>query len=180
MVSNVSLSLTQIHMYMLTHTCTQTHAHCRSISFQLNMFHNRSGDDCNDLDNLDEGVELSIGNSSGDGRWVPLVFYSATDLDERINNSIRLGDVTNSSLLLRGYSVPVERVTADTTQSIRTVLICDSEFLEAGVQFRWLQTSTVQFDLLPGKDVWTLGNVTVVVRNDTVRQVLSEGFDLNK
>ena len=167
-----------------THTHTHTHTHYRSISFQLNMFHNTPGDDCNPLDGLDEGVELSIGNSSGDGRWVPLVFYSANDLNDRINNGIRLGDVTNSSLLLRGYSVPVERVTADTTQSIRTVRICDSEFLEAGVQFRWLQTTTVRFDLLPAIDVWTLDSVTVMVHNDTVRQlVLSEDFEsgsLNK
>ena len=139
------------------------------------------------MDNLDEGVELSIGKTSGDGHWVPLVFYSANDLTERINNGIRLGDVTDSSLLLRGYSVPVEMVTADTTQSIRTVQICDSEFLAAGVQFRWLQTVRVQVNAsgagLPEKDVWTLDNVTVVVHNDTVRQVLSEDFEsgsLNK
>ena len=153
----------------------------------MNILHSTRGDDCEVLDTLDEGVELSIGNSSGDGRWVPLVFYSANDLNDRINNGIRLGDVTNSSLLLRGYSVPVERVTADTTQSIRTVRICDSEFLEAGVQFRWLQTVRLKVDAsgagLPGKDVWTLDNVTVMVHNVTVRQVLSVDFEngsLNK
>jgi len=145
---------------------------------------NLYGNDCDRLDNLDEGVELSIGNSSGDGHWVPLMFYSANDLNDRMNNNIRLGDVTNSSLSLRGYSVPVERVNASTTQNIRTVLICDSEFLETGVQFRWLQTVRVQ-ENLPSKesDVWTLDNVTVKVHNDTVRQVLSEDFEsgsLNK
>ena len=140
------------------------------------------GDDCDRLDNLDEGVELSIGNSSGDGHWVPLMFYSANNLNDQINGSIRLGNVTNSSVLLRGYRVPVERVTANTTQNIRTVLICDSEFLETGVQFRWLQTVRVQ-ENLPNEDVWTLDNVTVEVCNDTVRQVLSEDFEsgsLNK
>ena len=145
----------------------------------MNLF----GDDCNRLDNLDEGVELSIGNSSGDGHWVPLMFYSAND--DRAIGSLRLGDVTNSSLSLRGYRVPVERVTANTTQNIRTVLICGSEFLETGVQFRWLQTVRVGFRniLQSNIDGWTLDNVTVEVHNDTVRQVLSEYFEsgsLNK
>ena len=160
------ISLSHIH----------THTHSRSVSFQLNLF----GDDCNRLDNLDEGVELSIGNSSGDGHWVPLMFYSAND--DRAIGSLRLGDVTNSSLSLRGYRVPVEKVTANMTQNIRTVLICGSEFLETGVQFRWLQTVRVQ-ENLPNEDVWTLDNVTVEVCNDTVRQVLSEDFEsgsLNK
>ena len=142
----------------------------------MNLF----GDDCNRLDNLDEGVELSIGNSSGAGHWVPLMFYSAND--DRAIGSLRLGDVTNSSLSLRGYRVPVERVTANTTQNIRTVLICGSEFLETGVQFRWLQTVRVQ-ENLPNEDVWTLDNVTVEVCNGKVRQVLSEDFEsgsLNK
>jgi len=137
------------------------------------------------LDTLDEGVELSIGNSSGDGHWVPLMFYSANTLNDRINNDIRLGNVTNSSLSLRGYRVPVERVTASTTQNIRTVLICGSEFLETGVQFRWLQTVRVGFRniLQSNIDGWTLDNVTVEVHDDTVRQVLSEDFEsgsLNK
>ena len=147
----------------------------------MNLF----GDGCNRLDNLDEGIELSIGNSSGDGHWVPLIFYSADD--DRINNHIQLGDVTNSSLSLRGYRVPVERVTANMTQSIRTVLICGSEFLETGVQFRWLQTVRVLVSGsgigLPEKDVWTLDNVTVEVCNGKMRQVLSEDFEsgsLNK
>jgi len=168
---------------MHTHIHTHTHTHSRSISFQLNLF----GDGCNRLDNLDEGIELSIGNSSGDGQWVPLMFYSANDLDDRINNHIRLGDVTNSSLSLRGYRVPVEMVTASTTQNIRTVLICGSEFLETGVQFRWLQTVRVLVRGsgigLPEKDVWTLDNVTVEVCNGKMRQVLSEDFEsgpLNK
>ena len=147
----------------------------------MNLF----GDGCNRLDRLDEGVELSIGNSSGAGHWVPLIFYSANDLNNRINNNIRLGNVTNSSLSLRGYRVPIERVTASTTQNIRTVLICDSEFLETGVQFRWLQTVRVGFRniLQSNIDGWTLDNVTVEVHNDTVRQVLSEYFEsgsLNK
>jgi len=134
---------------------------------------------------LDEGVELSIGNSSGDGHWVPLMFYSANDLNNRINNNIRLGNVTNSSLSLRGYRVPIERVTASTTQNIRTVLICDSEFLETGVQFRWLQTVRVGFRniLQSNIDGWTLDNVTVEVCNGKMRQVLSEDFEsgsLNK
>ena len=144
------------------------------------------GDDCDRLDNLDEGVELSIGNSSGDGHWVPLMFYSANNLTDHINGSIRLGNVTNSSVLLRGYRVPVERVTANTTQNIRTVLICDSEFLETGVQFRWLQTvrvGVVDSILQSNRDKWTLDSVTVEVHDDTVRQVLSEDFErgsLNK
>ena len=73
------------------------------------------------------------------------------------------------------------------TQNIRTVLVCGSEFLETGVQFRWLQTVTVIVNGsgigLPERDVWTLDNVTVEVHNGTVRQVLSEDFEsgsLNK
>ena len=134
------------------------------------------------MDNLDEGVELSIGNSSGDGHWVPLMFYSANGLNDRGDNFVRLGDVTDSSLSLRGYIVPIEMVTTGTTRNIRTVLICDNTFLQAGVQFRWLQTVDVSTGS-PMKDVWTLDSVTVVVHNDTVRQVLSEEFEngcLNK
>jgi len=113
------------------------------------------------------------------------MFYSANDLNNRINNNIRLGNVTNSSLSLRGYRVPIERVTASTTQNIRTVLICDSEFLETGVQFRWLQTVRVGFRniLQSNIDGWTLDNVTVEVCNGKMRQVLSEDFEsgsLNK
>ena len=127
------------------------------------------------MDNLDEGIELAVRSSRTDG-WVPLRFYGLVNKTGKTTHRIALGTVnSNESVNLRGYSVPIEVVTPETTQDITTVRVCGEEFFERGVQFRWLQTVRIRG---LSKDVWTLDNVTVAANcSGRMTQVFSEDFE---
>ena len=130
------------------------------------------------MDNLDEGVELSVKTSEGD-HWIPLVFYITDEKkDKRITSPISVGTENNSLLSLRGYSVPIELINSSTTQDIRMVRVCDNDFFKREVQFRWLQTAAIQLRD-EARDVWSLDNVNVAVHINSTRerQVLSEDFE---
>ena len=127
------------------------------------------------MDNLDEGVELSVKTSEGD-HWIPLVFYITDEKKDKRITSISVGTTNNSLLSLRGYSVPIELITSSTTQDIRMVRVCDNDFFKREVQFRWLQTARVKDK---ARDVWSLDDVNVAVHINSTRerQVLSEDFE---
>ena len=127
------------------------------------------------MNNLDEGVELSVKTGEGD-HWIPLVFYTTNENRyKRTKFAVSVGTENNSMLSLRGYSVPIELITSSTTQDIR---VCDNDFFKREVQFRWLQTAAIQLRD-KARDVWSLDNVNVAVHiNGTHgRQVLSEDFE---
>ena len=130
------------------------------LAFQEDNFGPSQNTFCDILDNFDEGVELAIRRSE-DEQWVPLKFYTLSNLkmkrDERID--IGIYDQDNSILSLRGYNVSV--VTGDTSVMNVTVNICDERFFQEGIQFRWLQT--VIRDLRPVKDIWFIDNVKITV-----------------
>ena len=125
---------------------------------------------------MDEGIELAVRSSGTDG-WIPLMFFGLINRTGETRHPVALGTVNSnkSQVILRGYSVPIVLVTPATTRDIRTVWVCGEEFLERGVQFRWLQTVRVK---AVNKDVWTLDNVTVAANcSGRMRQVFSEDFE---
>ena len=134
---------------------------------------------------MDEGIELAVRSSTTDS-WVPLMFYGLDSETDRTKHLVAAGlglvDSNVSMVTLRGYSVPIRLLTSTAAaQNIAAVQVCGREFLESGVQFRWLQTVRVKE---PERDMWTLDNVTVAVNyNGSMRQVLFEDFEtdsLNK
>lgn len=72
-----------------------------------------------------------------------------------LNFQFSVGTDNNSMLSLQGYSVPIQLITSSTTQDIR---ICDNDFLNREVQFRWLQTAAIQLRD-KARDVWSLDHV---------------------
>lgn len=116
---------------------------------------------------------MSVKTGEGD-HWIPLVFYT-TKLMKIDTNELNFQLVWVQKITLRGYSVPIQLITSSTTQDIR---ICDIDFINREVQFRWLQTAAIQLRD-KARDIWSLDNVTVAVHiNGThERQVLSEDFE---
>ena len=141
------------------------------MSFQLAINGNRTG--CNGINTFDEGVELAA-RWSEDEQWVPLRFYTSSEVRNRIIDIGRY-DQNSSVLSLRGYNVSV--VLHNTTVMNVTEYICDERFFREEVQFRWLQTTRRDDNPEPG-DTWYIDDVKIAVHGNQSpsRLEFSDGF----
>ena len=138
---------------------------CREIKLSLDMVV-RGGL----LDSLDEGVEL--GYRLNENEWIPLMWYSSQDNNR--DDWIKVGMLTNSNLMVRGFNVPF--VNGDTHKV--ALKLCGSEIIEnaASLSFRWLQTvnSTVQ----PSIDDIAIDDVYIGIKSSILQVVLlADNFD---
>ena len=122
-----------------------------------------------DLDSLDEGVEF--GYRINDNEWIPLAWYSSqTDRDDWI----KVGALTNSNLIVRGFSVPF--IHGD-TQNV-ALKLCGSEIIEDGasLSFRWLQTASSTVE--PSIDDIAIDDAKIGINSSTLQLVLlMDNFD---
>lgn len=133
---------------------------------------------CKGIDNVQEGIELSLRSmmEDGPGEWIPLLYFTRPS-NTTLPSSIELlpGDFetssTGGSFTLRGYRVPYVQ-----TKSYYNVSICGEGILHNPFQLRWLQTTYQEGHYK--SDVVTLDNVTVSVRNGThYATLLEDCFD---
>ena len=128
-------------------------------------------ENCDPIDSLDEGVELSLRLGSN-STWIPITLIAIHNDTTRFD-SISIGKlvVNESSLCIREYSV---------TPFNGTVNICGFNLtVENFIQFRWLQTSMLNNENMNNtKDVWSLDDVDISYHkgNNTVT-LLNDSFD---
>lgn len=141
-------------------------------------------ENCQDtnIDNLDEGVEVAMGNWNNTGQWIPLAFYAPSP--KRSTKDINVGKVnlnetscSNGTINIRGYQVPLFLMGQQGPFHV-SLNVCDKEFGNRdGLQFRWLQTTYFR-QRKRQRDVWTLDDVSVTVHvNNTYNQtILTDDF----
>ena len=142
-------------------------------------------ENCEGIDNLDEGVEVAMGNWENDGQWIPLAFYAPNSTRSKKGISVGKTDLnetncSNGTVNIRGYQVPLFLMGQQGPFPV-SLSVCDKEFVSRdGLQFRWLQTAYFHQDSSLGqKDVWTLDDVSVTLHvNNTYSQtVLTDNFN---
>ena len=141
----------------------------RMVSFMIVFI--RTGDDCNSVDEFNEGVEFSARLLSKPNEWIPLKYiYYRGDEDTR-TDEIHM-DESN----IRGYMVEQTRLSEDNSSTNATIDICNFNVSDF-IQFRWLQTSSVDSGL---QDVWILDNIKISIATSEHGNItiLSETFDL--
>ena len=142
----------------------------REISFLIQWAYRDEDDDdgCEDIENFDEGIELSL-RRPGDLLWRPVAFFAKDNSrDDNKENSIRLisGETDEGSFKIRGYVVPRVMKNTSAIQHRMQFRLCDIGTLGSYIQFRWLQTmrkDTNEFT----RDLWSLDEVQVAVSHDT-------------
>ena len=129
-------------------------------------------EDCDELDNFDEGVEFAFRLSSAQMEWIPIVFIYPTA--SRESQNIPIGTLGNLSL--RGYHLEMDKevLLQRNVQQEYNYSLCAPQLTKFNnfdyIQFRWLQTSFFNEDIDSPKDAWSLDNVTIDF-------VSSEGFN---
>ena len=113
---------------------------------------------CDDPDEFDEGVEVSVGNRDRDGYWVPLHYFANTEKSGYDNPPVGPVNSQEQTVNIRGYTVPYTIQNGSKTISM-SVYVC-GELLRDGVQIRWLQTVT-SFITKSSRDRVTLENVSI-------------------
>lgn len=124
---------------------------------------------CDDIDNLDEGVEVAVGSN---GDWIPLAFYSPNL--KRTKKDINLGEdiinPTTSSLNIRGYEARLV-LSLEPGPHTFSLRVCDTNLINRdNLKFRWLHSTFYDGTAFPyDKDVWTLDDVQVIVHFNGAR-----------
>ena len=124
---------------------------------------------CDPIDNIQEGVELSIRFDTGT-IWLPIVFL-VNKLKRFLNPSspVFIGDDPDN-LVIRGYTVNVE----NTSLTPYSVQICDFDEQITSIQLRWLQTS--DFDGR-SRDFWVIDDVNVSYESNYRIELLRDSFE---
>ena len=143
-------------------------SNCRMVSFMIVFI--RTGDDCNSVDDFNEGVEFSARLLSKPNEWIPLkyIYYRG---DRRTDEIIRMDES-----FIRGYMVEQTSLSEDNSSINATIDICNFNISDF-IQFRWLQTSYVNSGV---RDVWILDNIKISIVTSEHGNIvlLSETFDL--
>ena len=153
------------------------------MSFSLFFPNGPIAQDCERLDNFDEGVEFAFRLSSSQMEWIPIVFVFPRETAAP-QSLIPIGTLDNLSL--RGYSLEMDQAVLiqPGIQQEFNYTICGPQLPKFNgseyIQFRWLQTS----QLLTNnnhKDVWSLDNVTIdfVDVEGMSCMMLNESFESN-
>ncbi len=116
-------------------------------------------DGCKMIDNVEEGIEVSLGNWDRGGTWIPVAYHDRFSTD---------------TIRIRDYDVPYYYHSG--VQSFE-MSVCGDDYLRDGLQIRWLQQ--VIFNTNKKRDVVTLDNVSIslIVSNETSISLLEDGFD---
>ncbi len=116
---------------------------------------------CDKVDNVEEGIEVSIGNWDRGGTWIPLAYHNRFSTND-------------STVRIRDYDVPYYNDSG--VQSFK-MSVCGDDYLRDGLQIRWLQYVDSFFN--KARDVVTLDNVSIslIVSNETSISILEDGFD---
>ena len=133
---------------------------CRAVAFDLTLG-NESSNTCKTIEDLSEGVELSVRN---DREWIPLMFI-APHFNDAMEPFINLSRNTNSNkgsmITLRGYTAPYVIQTENVGNY--NITICRDNIFTDKLQFRWLHTSYQRSNY--ACDIVVLENVTVRAGN---------------
>ena len=142
------------------------------ISFQIILL--KSGEECYDeIDNFDEGIELSVRLLSAPDEWIPVAFIF---LNMKTSNDIKIEiGHRNGRFATRGYSV--EQVMCIGVGRTNVSINMGNISTEDAIQLRWLQTSVLGSSVL--RDVWIIDNIAVfhVVTANQSYALLCESFD---
>ena len=116
---------------------------------------------CDEIEDNNEGIEVSLGNWDRDGDWIPLAYH-----DHQLYTN-------NPTFRIRDYDVPYYNSTE--VQSFK-ISVCGDDYLRDGLQIRWLQQ--VNFYTNFKRDKVTLDNVSIsLVVNEISISLLEDGFD---
>ena len=133
------------------------------MSFSIFFPGQATDEDCDGLDNFDEGVEFSFRLSSAQMEWIPVSFIFPTTNSG--NNRITIG--TFGNLSLREYSLEMDQeVLLRRNHALEfSYTLCVpklSQFIGFDyIQFRWLETTQFTYLNNSSKDVWSLDNVKI-------------------
>ena len=131
---------------------------------------NGNGSNCNTINQYDEGIEFSVRLLSLPEEWIPITYvFRRVDRNGAINISDGGG--------IRGYRVNEARQNGSNSTAKIMVDICNFNSSDS-IQFRWLQTSTIQNDEII-KDVWILDNLEISITTSEHGnvQLFNEAFD---
>ena len=133
---------------------------CSEVAFDL-ILGNESSDDCTNIEDFSEGVELSVKRNNGE--WIPLMFiaprFNITEPFIELSENIDID--SEGTIALRGYTVPYV-IQTENVGNYNTSICRDNTFIDK-LQFRWLQTSYQRSN--SACDIVILGNVTVRAGN---------------
>ncbi len=132
----------------------------RDLLFELDL----KPSDCEFQKLFDEGVEISVGNWEKNGEWIPLIYVienSIRSLSMHNINIVPIDTKPSNYISIRGYTVPVYMQNSSSPLLIN-ISVCGEDIVRNGVQFRWLQTTSlyVQKSGYQIRDAWTMKDVS--------------------
>ena len=158
---------------------------CREITFDLDFL--TGSDNCDSIDSFHEGVELSFRSvvkdeefedvTLPDNEWIPLMYFTSNQLNIDDDSAISLvenetlSNETRGSFMLRGYSTPY----AVASKGRHRVTLCgEADLLDYPMEFRWLQTSSLDNRNIT-EDVVVLDNISISLQNSSHYASLFDG-----
>lgn len=121
-------------------------------------------------------MEFSVRLCSSADEWIPLKFIY---LLSGVHPAISLGE-RGPPFHLRGYMV--DAINATTVNGVinTSIDICNVSSSDY-IQFRWLQTSFLNFTLSPPRDVWFLEyvKITLTTSSSDNLTLIEDNFDSN-
>ena len=152
------------------------HSFClyRQLSFILDLQCSRISNR-DPLENYYEGIEVSMGNWDRDSHWIPLHFF-AGNYDHSTRVSFGPININDSTVVIRGYDVPYTFQNSNQPLSVNWS-VCGEMFIRDGLQFRWLQTTSINQRVII-RDCVTIDDLSISLahKDQTTVSLVSEDF----
>ena len=117
-----------------------------------------------------------MGNWDRDSHWIPLHFFPAGNNDDQIRVPFGPINITDSTVVIRGYDVPYTFQNSNQSLSVNWS-VCGEMFVRDGLQFRWLQTTSIDQRVIT-RDCVTIDDLSISLahKDQTTVSLVSEDF----
>ena len=117
-----------------------------------------------------------MGNWDRDSHWIPLHFFPAGNSKDEIRLPFGQINVTDSTVAIRGYDVPYTFQNSSQSLSVNWS-VCGEMFVRDGLQFRWLQTTSIDQRVII-RDCVTIDDLSISLahKDQTIVSLVSEDF----
>ena len=117
-----------------------------------------------------------MGNWDRDSHWIPLHFFPAENNRDQFRVPFGPINITDSTVVIRGYDVPYTFQNSNQPLSVKWS-VCGEMFVRDGLQFRWLQTTSVD-QRVNIRDCVTIDDLSISLahKDQTKVSLVSEDF----